>query len=142
MYPTQTHPALASHRRERFRKIFVSVNTSQTDDSDDSSGTKSFETGWRDQPYCWQASSDLWKQGFGSQSAQLYAKPPRCHVYGRIGELLRLLLLCDVGVGAGCSNEFAASIKTAPSLGECFDFPEECGCLLRYVSSLPAAAGF
>lgn len=61
MYPTQIHPAPASHGRERFRKTFVNVDTSQTDDSDDSRDTKSFETGWHNHPYCRQTcgSSDL-----------------------------------------------------------------------------------
>lgn len=62
MYPVQIHPVPACLGREHFKKMFVNVNTSQTDDSDDSRDTKSFETGWHNRPYCWQASGDLWKQ--------------------------------------------------------------------------------
>lgn len=61
MHPVQMHPMLACHGREHFRKAFVSVNTSWIDDSDDSRDTKGFESGWHNRPYCWQASSNLWK---------------------------------------------------------------------------------
>lgn len=44
------------------------------------------------------------------------------HVYSRITKFLRCFV-CVAGIVTRCANAFSASIKTAPSLGECFHFP-------------------
>lgn len=97
--PYTNTPSAGLPQEGAFQKDVCECEHIMTDDSDDSRDTKSFETGWYNRPYCWQASSDLWKQGFGSQSAQLHAKPPCYHVYGRITKLPCVFLLCDVCVG-------------------------------------------
>lgn len=87
-----------------------------TDDSDDSRDTKSFETGWHNHPYCWQASSDLWKpiwKPVSTAACKTTMLPCVWQDHQASVGFSSLRRVCG-GVAVGCSDEFSASIKIAP----------------------------
>lgn len=72
------------------------------------------------------------------EASQHSCMQTHCAVMGMAGSpgfcVVFSFAVCMMGLWLGV--QMYASINIAPSLGECFDFPEECDRLLHYVSSL------